>query len=125
MRPLATLCAAAALAGCAVTPPPQTTLAIAKASYAMEAAFSLAANTYIAAEPILNKPENAAVKAKVKGYLAQMLTCTSASDPSTCTGYVVLARKAAAISDSSNLASETALIVSLAGQVTATVAGAK
>lgn len=125
MRPLATLCAAAALAGCAVTPPPQTTLAIAKGDYGFEAIYHGAATTYEAALPLLNKPENAAIKAKVKGYLAQMLTCTSATDPTTCTGYVVLARKAAAISDSSNLASETALIVSLAGQVTATVAGAK
>lgn len=112
-----------ALAGCgAVTPSAATQLGIAKTDYAFEVSYSLAAQTYIAAEPVLNKPANAAIKAQVKGLLLQMLNCPT---PTTCTGYLVLARKAAAISDSSSLASEVAQITSLAGQVTTLVTSAR
>jgi hypothetical protein len=113
MNRLPILAACLALTACAaITPPPNTQIALAKSEYALELAYSAADQAYLASEAALP----VATKAQAKAILLQILDCPT---PTTCTGYLHTARTALAASDATSLAAQVGEITTLAGEVTA------
>jgi hypothetical protein len=114
MNRLLPISAVLALTACstipAVTPSQPVQVNLAKAENVLEAAYSVAASAYVAAEPNMSPT----VKSQAKAILSEVLTCPAVVTPAApCTGYLQLARNAVAAGDAANLAEQATQIRAL------------